>query len=185
MIRWHKVLFPGIILFLWDIAYLPLRRIAAKLRFNEIIIDNISIELRNLIYLDEFKKTKPGDRILFLPQCLRSTKCVAKMSSNEGIICKRCGACQISKIIEAAEKMGYKKVYIAPGGSFVNRILKNEKPKAVFGVGCTYELGLALLLVSKYGMVAHTAPLLKDGCICTKFDIKEIINAMKIGINNE
>ncbi|PKP54682.1 MAG: polyprenyl synthetase [Candidatus Altiarchaeales archaeon HGW-Altiarchaeales-3] len=184
MVRNGRILFPRVMLLLWNIAYLPLRRIAARLKFNELLIDNINIELSNLIYFEDFKKTPVDERIIFLPQCLRSIKCVAKMSSRDGIMCKRCGACQISEIIDAAEKMGYKKIYIVPGGSFVKRVLKLEKSKAVFAVGCTYEIGLGLLLVYRYGRVARTVPLLKDGCVCTEVDVEEVINSMKIGITD-
>jgi hypothetical protein len=180
MIKNGRIFLPKMMVLLWDFIYLPLRRISNKLDFNEAIIGEINVELRNLAYANEFKQIQSKDKILFLPQCLRSINCVASLSSKDGIICKKCGACHIPKITKEANSLGYKKVYIAPGGSFVKRIIEEEKPKAIFAVGCFYELSLGGLLISQLGIVGKAIPLLRDGCVCTEVDVDRVINAMRI-----
>ncbi len=179
MIKNGKIILPRLMLPLWDLIYLPLRKIFNWLGFNEKIIAEINVELRNLAYANKFKQIPSIDKILFLPQCLRALDCIASLSSTEGIICKKCGACPIPKIMECAYSIGYKKVYITPGSSFVKRIIKKEKPKAIFAVACLHDLSLGGLLISHFGIVGRAIPLLKDGCICTEVDVDQVINELK------
>lgn len=179
MIKRGRILLPGLMIPLWDLIYIPLKKISCWLGFDETIIAEINVELRNLAHVNEFKRIHPKDKFLFLPQCLRGLDCVAILSPKDGIICKKCGACPIPQIVQCAYSLGYRKVYIAPGSSFVKRILKEEKPKAIFAVACLYELSLGGLLVSHFKIIGRTVPLLRDGCVCTEVDVDRVINEMK------
>ncbi len=81
-------------------------------------------------------------RLIFLPQCLRNSKnCQAELTEKE-YVCKKCGSCDIAEIVETAEKLGYKHLYIVPGGSMIYRILKSLEMDsfACLGVACLPEL---------------------------------------------
>ncbi len=94
---------------------------------NDEAIDAIYVAIRNRAYKRELAKTPPGERVLFLPACLRNTKkCRAVLSREDGYECKKCGACQIGDIIEKAESLGYGHIHVVPGGSMVHRIIKRK-----------------------------------------------------------
>ena len=113
-----------------------------------------------------FSRIPYDDRIVLLPQCLRSTeKCKAEERAAE-YICKKCRSCKIADILDYAEKLGYMDVRIVKGGRAVARLLKELKPKAVLGVACNFEGTLGV-------------PLLRDGCADTDVDLDEVFEAME------
>jgi hypothetical protein len=76
--------------------------------------------------------------MVFMPQCLRNKNCPARLTS-EGIKCVECGQCVISTVKKKAEGLGYK-FFIVPGGSFIRRIAREHRPKAIVGVACRPEV---------------------------------------------
>jgi len=65
--------------------------------------------------------------------------------------------------------MGYK-LFIVPGSSFIKRIIKKYRPRAIIGVGCQMEIKEGLDLCHRYGLPAVGVPLLQNGCVSTKLD---------------
>ncbi len=144
-------------------------------------VTKIEVDIKNKLNRKAFMQTKPNERLLLLPQCLRSQKCPATLSSTEGIKCIECGACVIKKIKEKAKKLGMKTI-IVPGGTFAARMIKKHKPKAVIGVGCLFEIQEGLNMCEKYGVPAQGVVLLKDGCVDTKVDLEELFEVMEAGV---
>ena len=141
-------------------------------------IDEVYVEMQNRINKKNFSKVPYNERALFLSHCLKdSEKCKAGMSEN-GIICEECGFCDISKIKQEAEKLGYK-VYIVPGGSMVFKIIQRTEPKACVGVACYYELEEAFEKLTIVGMPFQGIPLLKDGCRDTEVEIQRVIDVLR------
>ncbi len=126
----------------------------------------------------KFKKIPFNQRIIFLPHCLRSLECKAPFTQ-EGIQCQKCGQCKIGFIIEEAEKLGYKKVLVASGGSVISSLVKKYKPKGVIGVACKKELELGLKLMKKFKIPAKGLQLEKDGCVNTDVDLKKLKQILK------
>ena len=73
----------------------------------------------------EFRDIPANQKVIFLPQCLRSLDCKAK-TTEDGVICINCGKCSIGPFKKEAESFGYK-VFIAPGSSLVKNIVKKFK----------------------------------------------------------
>lgn len=169
-----------LMLFILDLLYVPSRKIVSFVGGNEKMIDVVNIEMRNMLMKKRFSTVPYSDRVIILPQCLRSLECPAKFSSIEGATCAGCKKCKIFKITEKAEEMGYKGVYIAPGGGFVKRILKEVKPKAVIGVGCPVEVYWGLLEVTSRGLLGQGQLLLRDGCVLTDVELDEVFNLMEM-----
>jgi hypothetical protein len=169
-----------LLVFILDIFYVPSRKIISMLGGNEKMIDVVNIEMRNMILRKRFSETPYADRLIVLPQCLRSLECPAKFSSIEGAKCAKCGKCKIIQITEKADSMGYKGVYIAPGGGFVKRILKKMKPLAMIGVGCPVEVYWGLQGVSDAGLIGQGVLLLRDGCVTTDIDLDELFAVMEM-----
>ena len=147
------------------------------------LVDQIYVSVKNNALKPEFAKTPVSERALFLPQCLRNPEsCQAKLTE-VGYICERCGSCSISEIIEYAESLGYKHIYIVPGGSMVIKILKsNNGIKAALGVACYPELSEAIERLSTVGFYTLAVPLLKTGCVNTKVDVERVKRFLKLGL---
>ncbi len=136
--------------------------------------DAIYITIKNMAFRKEFKRVPFSNRLVFLPQCLKSSKeCPAKLTEY-GYECKKCGKCSIAEIIEEAEELGYKGVYIVPGGSLVKKIIEKERPGAVAGVACYLELVETMEQVALMGTIPQGVPLTKDGCVDTSVIVDKV-----------
>ncbi len=174
-----KVFFPNFLLFVLDSMYMPLKKIVSLFGGNEKMIDIVGVELRNIMLKGKFQSVPYKDRVILLPQCLRSLDCPIKFSSVEGAQCAKCGRCKIVKIVKRAEELGYKGSYIAPGGGFVKRILKKVRPLGVLGIGCGYEVNWGMLEVSNRGIPCQGVIILRDGCVETDVDLDLVFEKME------
>ena len=177
--------FLNFALFMLDLAYVPAKKVVNIVGGNPDILDRVSIDIRNVLWRKKFSEVPPKERIVILPQCLRSLDCKTTFSSIEGAKCLKCGKCKICKIVEKAEKLGYKGCYIAPGGGFVRRILEKVKPKAVIGIACPYEVNTGMIEVSNRGIAVQGVVLLRSGCVETDIDLDEVFHTLELGCKNE
>lgn len=145
-------------------------------RADDSIVDDVGVRLRNYINRKEFLKTPKSQRFIFMPQCVRSTQCPAKLTP-EGIKCKDCGQCNVGEAKRLAEGLGYK-FFIVPGSSFIKRIIKKYKPKAVVGVGCQMEIKEGLDLCHRHAIPAKGVPLTKAGCVATTLDWEQFYDTI-------
>jgi hypothetical protein len=142
----------------------------------------------------KFAKTDPSERVLLLSHCMRhSATCEANMTK-EGLECRDdcIDKCSLGRLRMAAEKMGYKGICIAPGGSMAINFVKKTNPKAIVAVACAKELEEGVCAVNNLaglkGMVKKNkknpiivvVPLLKDGCVDTEVDEEEAIRVINL-----
>ena len=114
-------------------------------------------------------------KILFLPHCLRNSKACPNKYNEEGLICNNSHDCAINRLKKFAETLNFK-VFIAPGGSLVEKLVKKLNPEFVVGVACDNEIAMARqFLDGKYKSIE----LLVDGCINTKVDEEEVMKVLK------
>jgi len=127
----------------------------------------------------KFSQTKYSERVILVPQCLRSTdKCAAEEHSAE-YVCKKCRACKIAEVVERAEQLGYAGVKILKGGSAVAKLIEEMKPKAVLGVACNFEGALGILECERKGVIVQFVSLLRDGCADTDVELDEVFEMME------
>ena len=169
-----------ILLNILDLLYMPAKKITIMVGGNDAMIDVVGTEIRNILYKNTFSRVPYNERIVLIPQCLRSLECPAKFNSVEGAKCVECGKCKIKEISRKAKELGYIGTYIAPGGGFVKRIIKKTKPKALVGLGCPYEVNLAMLEVSSKGIPCQGVILLRSGCVTTDVDLNAVFEAMEL-----
>jgi hypothetical protein len=181
LIKKNKLFLPRILLFTLDTFYLHSKRIARIFGLGDKIVDQIGVEVRNHLNQDKFSEVEPKDRILVVPQCLRHSKCPARLDSSIGITCKGCGKCVINDLKKEAENLGYR-FYVVPGGRFVERIVKAVKPEAAIGVACFKDLNIAMHEISKAKCIVQGVPLIKEGCVETQIDLNRLIGVMRLGI---
>ncbi len=168
------LIFPKFQLFLLDIFYSPIKTISKLLKQDDYFIDKISIETRNRINRKKFDSIPPEKKLIFLPHCLRHRECKADLGE-QGLTCTQCGKCSIGVIKNKAEPLGYR-IYIVPGGSFVKKILKENKFKSVLGIACYEDLSQTMTLLSDFYPVGVL--LKKTGCFETKVDVKEVLDKL-------
>ena len=152
-----------------EIAVSRLEKIAARMGVDENRVIELYVQAKNGASRDRFAKIPYQDRILLLPQCLRSRECPAK-PGEDGYQCVRCGRCNLGLLIDEAERLGYKKAMIISGGSVVPKAFAMLKPKGCLGVGCFKELMMGSFVCERHGIVGQGLPLLKDGCLETDLD---------------
>ena len=145
-------------------------------RADDSIMNDVGVRLRNYINTKKFLNTPYEKRFIFIPQCLRSVQCPAKLTP-EGIMCVNCGRCGIGEAKNYAEGMGYK-LFIVPGSSFIKRIIKKYRPGAIVGVGCHMEIKEGLDLCHSHGIPARGVPLSTSGCVATSIDWEAFYEAI-------
>ncbi|KPU63425.1 hypothetical protein EP1X_03545 [Thermococcus sp. EP1] len=156
---------------------------------DEELTDQIYVEIKNKAHKEEFIKVPVEKRAIFIPQCLRNVKECPAEFGEYGWECTKCGKCPIGEIIEHAEKIGYKHIYIVPGGSLVKKVLKEKVPrgeiKAALGIACWPELAEANEKLSILKIPLQAVPLLRAGCINTLVDVERVKEAMEIGLTKK
>jgi uncharacterized protein len=174
LLKEDKLVFPRLLLFTVDMFYGIFKKFSENVGVDGKIVDQIGVEVRNKVNEKVYKHIEPQDKIVVLPHCLRSTECEAKLESS-GLVCNNCNRCVIGVIKTKAEDKGFK-VFIIPGSTFLKKILERNDFKAVLGVACYQDLNLSMMKLSKFS--CQGVPLLKDGCINTKVDVKAVFEKL-------
>ena len=175
IVRKNKIKFPRFLLYIVDLLYSPFKTIADFLNLDENLIDNIAIKVRDDINKERFKQIPAERTLIFLPHCLRHHNCPATLQK-EGLNCSECGLCSIGVIKKKSNELGYK-LYIVPGSSFVKKIVKENKFKAVLGVACHEDLNQMMMLLSDF--CPQGVLLEKTGCYETKVNVKKVFEKME------
>jgi hypothetical protein len=139
------------------------------------------IKLMNSMNSSEFAKVPVAERAIFMPQCLRSSRCPAHLTP-EGLKCRNCGQCDVGTARLLLERMGYK-VFIVPGSSFIKRMVKKYRPKAIVGVGCLSEVKEGIDMADRMGLIVMGVVTLKEGCVETIANWPELYEIAVLGID--
>ena len=181
LLKEDKLVFPKLLLFTIDMFYGIFKKFSENVGVDGKIVDQIGVEVRNKVNEKVYKHVEPQEKIVVLPHCLRSTECEAKLESS-GLVCNNCNRCVIGVIKNKAEEKGFQ-VFIIPGSTFLKKIIEKNNFKAVLGVACYQDLNLSMMKLSKFS--CQGVPLLKDGCINTKVDVKAVFEKLGDIQNNE
>jgi hypothetical protein len=138
------------------------------------------IKLHNAMNTAEFERIPVSERAVFLPQCLRSSKCPAHLTP-EGLKCRNCGQCTVGEARIILEKMGYR-IFIVPGSSFIKRMVRKYHPRAIIGVGCLSEVKEGIDMADKMGLVAMGVVTLKEGCVETLVNWEDLYEVAILGV---
>jgi len=161
------------------IAIQKLEQFAGKMGVDEKELFQLYVKTKNSASREKFASTPYSERILLLPQCLRSRECPAELGEY-GYECQECGKCNLKEVIQMAKNLGYRGTFILPGGSIAKKIFLKAKPKACLGVACFKELVLGSFLAEKLGVAGQGVALLRDGCVNTLVDWKSLNDALHL-----
>jgi len=139
------------------------------------------INLHNAMNSAEFGLIPVAERAIFMPQCLRSSQCPAHLTP-EGLKCRNCGQCSVGAARILLEKLGYR-IFIVPGSSFIKRMAKKYRPKAIIGVGCLSEVKEGIDMADKMGLVVMGVVTLKEGCVETIVNWPDVYEVAVLGID--
>jgi len=139
------------------------------------------IKLHNSMNTAAFEKIPVSERAIFMPQCLRSSQCPASLTP-EGIKCRSCGQCSVGEARILLERLGYR-IFIVPGSSFIKRMVKKYRPKAIIGVGCLAEVKEGIDMADKMGLVVMGVVTLKEGCVETIVNRPDVYEVATLGID--
>lgn len=180
LIYWKtgRILVPRVLVFSMGLVESPLRMLTRLFRIDDKKIDYAIISIRNNLYRPTFAKVPYAGRAIFIPQCLRSPECPAKLSP-EGIQCINCGRCGLGEVKKFCESLGCM-FFIAPGGSFVKRMVIKYKPDAVLGVGCSMELREGTEMVARIGLPVQGVLLKRSGCVNTRVDLERLMHTIAL-----
>jgi len=138
------------------------------------------IKLQNTMNAAEFGRIPVAGRAIFMPQCLRSARCPAHLTP-EGLKCVNCGQCSVGEARVLLELLGYR-VFIVPGSSFIKRMVKKYRPRAILGIGCLAEVKEGIDMADKMGLVVMGVVTLKEGCVETVVNWADIYEVAILGI---
>jgi uncharacterized protein len=141
------------------------------------------IRVHNTMSQRAFETIPVRERAIFFPQCLRSAKCPANLTP-EGLKCVNCGQCTVSDAIRMLELLGYR-LFIVPGSSFIKRMVKKYRPRAIIGVGCLSEVKEGLDMSDKLGLVSLGVVTEREGCVETSVNWEDVFGVALIGIDPE
>jgi hypothetical protein len=140
-----------------------------------------SVRLLNTMNLKAFAAIPVSERAIFLPQCLRAARCPAHLTP-EGLKCVSCGQCGIGEVRPVLENLGYR-VFLVPGSSFIKRMVKKYRPRALIGVGCLLEVKEGLEMADKMHLIGLGVVTLKDGCVETLVDWSALLEVATLGLD--
>ena len=156
---------------------------ATGLNFTDAITlveDLIDSQVANRNQRKKFEKA--NRKVILLPHCLRAymdRRCMAEfISSIPTYKCNQCtNDCLINQATILAKKKGYD-VYVIPGGSCSEKILRENKYEGVLGVACGMELKLSVNLLEKLGIAGQGIFLTKNGCANTNLNLESLEKVM-------
>lgn len=180
-IKHGKFYFPKLIRTGFSYMEGAIQNICALFGLNEEDLTIFFIQLHNRMSEGDFARIETKDRAVFLPHCLRSSKCPASLT-DEGLFCMHCGNCELDSSIKELEEMGYR-VFIVPGSTFIGRMVKRYMPRAIIGVGCLREIKDGLDFADRIDVVVMGVVNKTDGCIETLADWPELMKVASLKLS--
>ena len=120
-------LFYPLIILLGRICRIEKRRIEASfVAVSNAIVQNMGL------------KVKPERLLVVTPHCLQLDTCPHKITQNVEN-CKRCGRCDVGKMVEMAHEIGFT-FYVVTGGTLARKKVMELRPQAVLAVACERDL---------------------------------------------
>lgn len=177
-IKHGKFYFPRLIRTGFSYMEGAIKSICAIFGLEEDDLTIFFIQLHNRMSEDDFANIDMKDRAIFLPHCLRSSKCPATLTM-EGLFCQHCGMCDLDNSIKELEEMGYR-VFVVPGSTFIGRMVKKHMPRAIIGVGCLREIRDGLEFADNIGVVVMGVINRTDGCVETLANWPELMKVASL-----
>lgn len=100
------------------------------------------VEVNNYLVRTSQNRFKGEKLVILAPHCLQSSDCPHKITVDVNN-CQRCGICNISDLIDIAERYGAV-LKIATGGTLARKVLREARPQGVVAIACERDLSLGI-----------------------------------------
>ncbi|WZL74786.1 DUF116 domain-containing protein [Clostridiaceae bacterium 35-E11] len=140
-------------------------------------------KLNNQLILSSQIQVKAEEILVLLPHCLQKSSCPHKITCNIHN-CKRCGLCDIDKLISIRDRYNVK-VVVVTGGTLARKIIKDIQPKAIIAVACERDLSSGILEVKHIPVIGILNERPEGPCVNTKVDVKKIEETIEYFIGKE
>ena len=129
----------------------------------------LMVEIHNQLWLPIVAGIPHERRLLMLPKCLsKYGACQAEFDAY-GLLCHRCGRCNIPRLQDKAEQLGGLSI-VAEGFTQVIELIENRVVDAVIGVSCLDSLEKAFPLLVRHAVPGLAIALNNSGCRDTHVD---------------
>ncbi|MCP4374664.1 MAG: DUF116 domain-containing protein [bacterium] len=146
--------------------------------------DFLAILIHNATWRPTVASIPYNRRLLLLPQCLKhSTDCEGHLD-DIGLVCSRCGRCDITELQNTAEALGYA-MLVAEGSPVVMSLIESGQVQAVIGVSCMSMLKQVFPYMEAGAVPGLAIPLLDDGCCDTEVDTAWVHEAITCSSQSE
>jgi hypothetical protein len=141
-----------------------------------LIEDLVEVQMTNKAERKEFENAER--KAILIPHCARAymdRRCMADFDPK--VPTYHCRGCTEDCAVNKAKKLGAKKgydVYVIPGGSCAEKILRDNNYEGVIGVACGMELKMAIGLIKKLGIAGQGVFLTKNGCSNTSLNLESL-----------
>jgi len=146
--------------------------------------DFLAVLIHNATWRGTVASIPYDRRLLLLPQCLRHSEACEGHLDDIGLVCRRCGRCDIAELQDAAEKLGYA-MLVAEGSPVVMSLIESGQIQAVIGVSCMSMLEQVFPYMEAGAVPGVAIPLLNDGCSDTKVDMAWVHEAIACSSESE
>lgn len=180
-IKRKKMYFPSVMRPFFSVVEAGVKIVCVIVGVESAQLMEFLINIDNEMNTGDFSKTPVSERIIFFPQCLRNKDCPAHLTPDDGLKCVSCKRCMLGTVIPILKDAGYR-VYIIPGSTFIKRMVKAHKPKAMIGVGCLMEVKEGLELGKKIHLTTIGVVTSLDGCVETTMDYDKLMEAASLGL---
>jgi hypothetical protein len=141
-----------------------------------LVEDLIEVQIENKLERGKFEKA--NHKALLIPHCVRAfmdRRCMAHFEAEVPTYkCQKCNEnCTVNKATSLGEKNGYD-VYVIPGGSCAEKILRSKNYEGVVGVACGQELKMSIGLLKKLKIAGQGVFLTKNGCANTNLNLESL-----------
>lgn len=145
------------------------------------IIRRVFIELNNKLTLSDTYSINGNEILILTPHCIQKSFCPHKVTTDIKN-CKRCGKCNVQRLIELEEEFGVK-AKVVTGGTLARKIVIEEKPKAIIAIACERDLISGIQEIKNIPILAVINNRPEGPCHNTEVEIREVQKAIKHFMN--
>jgi geranylgeranyl pyrophosphate synthase len=156
----------------------------AKTQQEDEYRDFLAILIHNATWRSTVASIPFDRRLLLLPQCLRHSDDCEGHLDDIGLVCSRCGRCDIAELQNEAEELGYA-MLVAEGSPVVMSLIESGQVQAIIGVSCMSMLEKVFPYMESGAVPGLAIPLLGDGCCDTTVDTAWVHEAITCSSESE
>ncbi|WP_246110656.1 DUF116 domain-containing protein [Thermosediminibacter litoriperuensis] len=140
------------------------------------IVKSSYVEVNNKLVKSRNFRIKPDEILVLAPHCLQRWDCPHKITANVSN-CRRCGRCDIDKLLSLVESKGIK-LAVATGGTLARKIVMEYRPRAIVAIACERDLSEGILDTNPIPVLGILNIRPEGPCMNTRVDVERVREAV-------